>query len=608
MRMKTKFYTLLLLVPSYFLAQTTPAPVYLDVNNVKAKITNSGTNFYDGGNVGGYEVPKGSGKICDFANAFWIGGFDASKNLKIAGQTYLSSGNRVDYWPGPLLSSGPFKGTCPLNGVPQFINNRYKINKTDIDAFKIAWQNGSVQNGSYTVPNSVSSWPGTYALNPKEVLAPYFDNNNDTTYNPLDGDYPLIKGDQAIFVVFNDMGNTKTATGTAGIGLEIRRMSYAYTCSNLPSNLEVINYTTFHEYTIINKGNNVLDSMVIGLFEDADLGGYGDDYIGCDVMNDVGYVYNGDNFDANASGALGYLTEIPIYAYKLLRTAGTDGVDNDLDNQVDEADEALIREMAGFTYFNNNTTQYGDPISGQDFYNYLIGKFRSGENLVYGGNGLPKIGGTNVPTRYAYPGLSDPQNLGTNNNIPGPAPVDPITGSNILVSGGWSESNTGSNPSVPNAPDDRRYVMSSRYQKMNPGDTRRLNTAQIFTPNPQSASFNNLLPTAQQDWKTIDSLYMNNAFPSNCVIASNLSSDKSFKSTLKVFPNPSKQTVYISGYDQTLKSIKLEIRDTHGKLIRVKEMSINGDLLKVDVKDLDNGIYLMTLVNEGKTFKIVKAE
>jgi hypothetical protein len=247
------------------------------------------------------------------------------------------------------------------------------------------------------------------------------------------------------------VGNVKTATGTAPIGLEISKLSYAFFNDDiLNPSLKALNYTTFHEYKIINKGNSVLDSCVVGIWSDPDIGGGNDDYIGCDVTNQVGYAYNADSIDANGGGAIGYLTQTPIQAYKLLNTTQADCLDNDGDGQIDEADEALIREMEGFTYFNNNLTPYGDPTSGFEFYNYLTSKFRNGQSLVYGGNGIPAVGNLNIPTKYAYPGTSDPLNLGTNGIVP-----------SNNIAGGWSESNNGT--PTPNLSGDRRFNLNGRY-------------------------------------------------------------------------------------------------------------------------------------------------
>jgi hypothetical protein len=91
--MKTKLFASLLLTSMYHAKAQSPVnPAYLDINQVKAHIVNNGTNFWDGGSLqnSGYEVPKGSNKRTVFADCIWIGGRDASNNLRVAAQTYKS--------------------------------------------------------------------------------------------------------------------------------------------------------------------------------------------------------------------------------------------------------------------------------------------------------------------------------------------------------------------------------------------------------------------------------------------------------------------------------------------------------------------------------------
>ena len=70
---------------------------YLDINQVKARVNSGGDLHWDpnGGNFGGYECPKGSGKMWGGPASLWIGGLDAGGQLKIAAQTYHQGG--VDF-------------------------------------------------------------------------------------------------------------------------------------------------------------------------------------------------------------------------------------------------------------------------------------------------------------------------------------------------------------------------------------------------------------------------------------------------------------------------------------------------------------------------------
>jgi hypothetical protein len=96
------------------------------------------------------------------------------------------------------------------------------------------------------------------------------DVNSDGIYDPMAGDYPLIKGDQAIYTIFND-SYLPHGSGGQAIGLEIRLMAYAYGTGTLVANNPFLNYTTFYDYTIINRSSFALYDSYMGLFNDSDI-------------------------------------------------------------------------------------------------------------------------------------------------------------------------------------------------------------------------------------------------------------------------------------------------------------------------------------------------
>ncbi|MEL7362720.1 MAG: hypothetical protein AAFN13_11665, partial [Bacteroidota bacterium] len=71
----------------------------LDINNVRARLYNTGGLFWRGGDPV-YEVPKGSGVQAIFASGIWIGG-QVDEVLRFAGADY---GN-WEFWPGPPVST-----------------------------------------------------------------------------------------------------------------------------------------------------------------------------------------------------------------------------------------------------------------------------------------------------------------------------------------------------------------------------------------------------------------------------------------------------------------------------------------------------------------------
>lgn len=79
-------------------------------------------------------------------------------------------------------------------------------------------QNNRASSG-YQPIEVIANWPahGDVSKGQAYYLAPFVDNNNDGDYNPLDGDYPKIKGQQAIYYIYNDNKMAREYTSVNGI-------------------------------------------------------------------------------------------------------------------------------------------------------------------------------------------------------------------------------------------------------------------------------------------------------------------------------------------------------------------------------------------------------
>ncbi|TAE46968.1 MAG: hypothetical protein EAZ89_18960, partial [Bacteroidetes bacterium] len=283
----------------------------LDVNNVRCILHNGGDMWWDLVGDPRYEIPKGGNRHSMFASSLWVGGLDDAGQLRIAGQTYRQSGN--DYWPGPLTggASGG-AGTTNAETCERF-DKMFKINKTEIDAFRADWSDGTLDNAS-SYPN-VLGWPalGNAAGLDRDAdgitleafradgsilyAAPFVNVDSDPfSYSPEAGDYPDIQGDQAIWWILNDGGNIHTETGGEPIGVEIHMLAFAFTTAN------AVNDMTFYKQTVVNRSSQVLNDTYMGQWVDADLGKFNDDYVGCDTLRGLGYAYNADNDDDGPTG------------------------------------------------------------------------------------------------------------------------------------------------------------------------------------------------------------------------------------------------------------------------------------------------------------------
>jgi hypothetical protein len=379
----------------------TSAVIDLDINNVRATLMNGGDMWWDRSkSTAAYEVPKGNGtgdkKNALFAGSIWIGGIDkGSGNLKVAAQTYRQGGN--DYWSGPLDATASIANDECVNW-----DKFWKIDASAIDKFTSIYaglsDSAAIRNaildadGDDAISKTIKEWPGRgsvsavgasgspLALSSTREYAPFVDRRGDGIYDYLDGDYPKITGDQYIWWVFNDKGNTKTETSTPGIGLEISASAFAFQTS------DELNDATFYNYRIVNKATSSLDSTFMSTWTDADLGYAFDDFVGCDVQRGLGILYNGDDFD---EGPGGYGSDIPMIGIDYFRGPKA--------KTASGADTTL--GMSSFMFYNNDGTNLGNPSTGVHFYQYMQAIWKDTRPLTKACNGVNAA----AATKFAYP-------------------------------------------------------------------------------------------------------------------------------------------------------------------------------------------------------------
>tara|TARA_B110000003_G_scaffold276231_1_gene321634 strand:- start:197 stop:3646 length:3450 start_codon:yes stop_codon:yes gene_type:complete len=411
-----------LLIPILGFGQQNPATSQgvFDINGVKTSV-GPAAFMWDLSDAK-YEVPEGFGKHSIFAHEYWMGGVDDGGQLRVAAMTYRQSGN--DFWAGPVSDSA-YHNPANMNGWDRV----WKINKTEIDSHVLYYN-----NSSYLIPEAIENWPahGDTLLGQAYNLAPFIDTDNNGLYNPFLGDYPEIKGDQALYIIRNDVGNIHTESEAMPLGVEQHIMFYGYECHDNPA----IHHSLFVNMKLYNRGQNNINDFYIGTWLDGDLGYYLDDYVGCDVARNLGYTYNGDFEDEGTAGySEGFCSN------NALLTPPAQGL------------VYLNDTISKFVYYNNDFTATGNPESGFDFYNYLRGVWRDNIPMTYGGDGH---GGGNGATtdlsNYMFPDATDPS----------------------FPSQSWTEMTAG------NVPADRRFIMSVGPTDLDVGDDYTLDYAFVF--------------------------------------------------------------------------------------------------------------------------------
>ena len=347
-------------------AQCAPstATAMLDANNVAATLANNGVLFFGDDFDSGYEVPKGGGVASIYAGGLWAGGM-VDGEVRTAAATY----GDFEFWAGPIVDGGA--PDCAA------FDRIWTVSQDDIDAYD--------QTGTAT--DDLAEWPA-------ELGAPVVDGDgDDDTYDLAAGDRPDLQGAaQTAWWVMNDVGGTHANTGTQPIGIEVQVQAFSILSegTNLP---EVVDESTFYEYTILYRGEGTLEEFYVSLWLDVDLGDATDDYVGANPANRLGYTYNADDDDVG-----GYGTTPPAI--------GVYGI-----SSADEGDlqPALLARggerspVSSVMYFiNQQNTPQSDPSSGEEVYNYLRARWIDGSRLTFGGSGYDPANGT--PTAFAFSG------------------------------------------------------------------------------------------------------------------------------------------------------------------------------------------------------------
>lgn len=560
----------------------------LDINNVSALIANRGDMHWDmGGNytqylqdIGRYEVPKGSGKSSSFASGLWISGLDNGNQLHGASQYFRVLGN--DFWPGPLDTVSVTSDSASGRQYDKI----WKINYSEINDFIANFSNGNVQNNTYVPSADFLSWPAKGTGNHSRNLAPFVDVNNNGIYDPLTGgDYPKIKGDQALYCIFNDMLAVHVNSCTP-MGIEVHSMAYAYGCTDVLNEYPALAYTTFYNYKIINRSATNYHDVYMSLWNDVDIGYYMDDYIGSNVTGNYGYAYNADNFDETGLGQLGYGSYPPAQGFAIVKgplAPAADGIDNDNDGVIDEAgEECKLNHLTDFRVaLAGVPLGKTEPSTCGEFYNYLTGKWKDGTYFTCGGDGY---GGT-TPTKWLYPG--DPNTAGVSTDPAGSC-------------GYWTEI------SASHTPVDARMVPVSGPFNLGAGQTTELEYAYVTSFDSSSATNANLLALKQlkSDVQNVNVFYN---LANKPVCADNSVGLKAIQKEdyYTVYPNPAKTVLTVHATQANPKTA-YELVDILGKTVLKGES--DGNDFTIPVSDLKQGVYLLRLSANGSVAyrKIVK--
>ncbi len=206
--------------------------------------------------------------------------------------------------------------------------------------------------------------------------------NNDYLNWPVDQGAPAYRdgsprraGDQFLWSVFNDADpsrHTNDAGLTSPLGIEVQQSSWAYDREGALGNL------TFFGYKIYNKGSNQINDCIISFWADPDLGGSGDDLVGCDTLNNTFYCYNATNADSK------YGSTPPAVGFKIVCGPLVPSATDTAKFERWFVPGYRNLGLTSFSKYINGT----DPYDKQQSYNYMLGLTREGNPYIYDGQAL----------------------------------------------------------------------------------------------------------------------------------------------------------------------------------------------------------------------------
>ncbi|CAN5225383.1 hypothetical protein BH09BAC5_BH09BAC5_22930 [soil metagenome] len=324
----------------------------LNSNNITAAFNADGIMFSANASPFNHIISPGNGISYSIAN-LWIGGYDQHGDLHVSAQTYRQSG--TDFWPGALDTNSVSCTSIQSNHY----NRLWKLNCSEVDSF-VSYLQGQGGPG-YSVPMDIQTWPGNgqVSAGEEQYLAPFIDADADGYYNWTAGDYPIARGDQSLFYVYNDslVGNTHTESQGKSLGMEIEAMPYEF---NRPWDDALMN-TVFIHYTIVNHSQEIYDSTRIGFWSDFDLGNSAMNRVGSDSILSASYHYSQND-------AVGIIF--------------------------------LNTPMNNTIAYGNNFGFTGNPSTSDDYYDYLKGRWKDGSHLTFGSNGY----GGSVSSNWMFSG------------------------------------------------------------------------------------------------------------------------------------------------------------------------------------------------------------
>jgi hypothetical protein len=447
---KKRIILIITCIYSLGISEVDPAKKYQDRENSVAKATSNIDRKY--GDHSGNRV------LCRFYNYGGIG--DLSNSF--SGVYPIGSGHAYFYEFTPVIAAS----VIDTNGNRKHIISDGAIGLVDLNTETgVPWSFEPLPG--YADPNqeymamsdNFESWPASWPN--KESDWDGFWNGQYGKYTRADQESYYVVDDyyNDEFAYFPDSTDIDQVQRRRGMGIELDVRGYQW---NHPAAEDIIIVT----YWITNVGTSNLDSVIFGMYGDADIGGssdFSDDDAWFDTENDMVYQWDHDGWSNSYGGFK------PVYfGWSFLESPGnpTDGIDNDEDGMIDESQFDGIDNDGDWDVER-------DDIGADGLAEYHIDYTGPDEDGTEG-NGIPDVGEPN----FEITDNDESDQIGLTSFYSASYPSIQPHNDEVM----WNQLTPGIFQ-VPAQNIDQTFLYGSGYISLAPGEKKKFSVAMVFGEN-----------------------------------------------------------------------------------------------------------------------------
>lgn len=507
---------------------------YLNSDNSQIQFFPGGSVFNDFGGGAQYFVGNPEDQVSSiYSIAPWMGGIvEEELHMSYQSSHFFDDQDLNRYFFGPFSNSYD----------AEFAKRYMRVWKVTSEQVQDHIDN--FDQPGYEIPEVIENWPGNgrTEFGESSHIAPFEDMDENGLYEPESGDYPLIRGDQALYYILSTSRDGIAANSTSGIELGVM----AYKIDDPDPNQQ---HSTFVSYQLTNRSDLNYEEFNFGMYHDIDLGNPIDDFVGCDSSLHMMFGYNGDNNDEASSSSPGFQDSIPVQGLSFLSD-----------------------DMVSHVYYNNSNGINGDPSLPIHHFNYLNALWKDGSPVLFGGDGYTEGSGADPdqPVSFMYPS-------------------SPIESTNDST---WSE------VSVGNFPGDRRQVGAIAPFPLAPGEEKCIDIA-LITAFPESVEegLDSSMPLIVSRTQAIRDYYSGQNYECGSEeFPINIESVTREENSMLIYPNPSQSGVNIESKTRSIETIRL--LDLNGRLLL--DQAVNDLATRLDLSAFRPGLYLVSIELEGQ--------